>query len=132
MLRYCVATGGDTLTDVDQSIGRRDGTFFDKSTGALSDYAKGPSDCDGCSADVNCCVYLPSWGVAVRTYEHFDKVSVIFQGWMTYFGHADQARQYFIDLLHIDRPLLISWSPVCCNSNALLQACVPDLSVILQ
>ena len=31
-------------------------------------------------------------------YEHFDKVCVIFQGRMAYFGRADQARQYFIDL----------------------------------
>ena len=32
--------GGLSLWDVDQSIGRRDGTFFDKNTGALSTYAK--------------------------------------------------------------------------------------------
>ncbi|KAF8465157.1 hypothetical protein DFH94DRAFT_360910 [Russula ochroleuca] len=32
--------GGLTLSDVDQSIARRDGTFFDKSTGALTAYAK--------------------------------------------------------------------------------------------
>ena len=33
--------GGLTLPDVDQSISSRDGTFFDRSTGALSGYAKG-------------------------------------------------------------------------------------------
>ncbi|KAI9439198.1 hypothetical protein H4582DRAFT_2119755 [Lactarius indigo] len=33
--------GGLSLSDVDQSIARRDGTFFNKSTGALSSYAKG-------------------------------------------------------------------------------------------
>ena len=33
--------GGLTLSDVDQSISSRDGTFFNKSTGALSGYAKG-------------------------------------------------------------------------------------------
>ncbi|KAI9456816.1 hypothetical protein BJY52DRAFT_1187652 [Lactarius psammicola] len=33
--------GGLSLSDVDQSIARRDGTFFNKSTGALSGYAKG-------------------------------------------------------------------------------------------
>jgi hypothetical protein len=33
--------GGLSLSDVDQSIARRDGTFFDKNTGALSAYAKG-------------------------------------------------------------------------------------------
>ncbi|KAI0265431.1 ABC-2 type transporter-domain-containing protein [Gloeopeniophorella convolvens] len=31
-------------------------------------------------------------------YEHFDKVCVIYEGRMAYFGRADQARQYFIDL----------------------------------
>ncbi|KAF8497802.1 hypothetical protein F5888DRAFT_1906582 [Russula emetica] len=30
-----------SLSDVDQSIARRDGTFFDKKTGALSAYSKG-------------------------------------------------------------------------------------------
>jgi hypothetical protein len=30
-----------TLSDVDQSIARRDGTFFNQRTGALSGYAKG-------------------------------------------------------------------------------------------
>ena len=33
--------GGLSLSNVDQSIGRRDRTFFDKNTGALSTYAKG-------------------------------------------------------------------------------------------
>ena len=32
--------GALSLSDVDQSFGRRDGTFFDKNTGALSTYAK--------------------------------------------------------------------------------------------
>jgi len=32
--------GGLSLSDVDQIIARRDGTFFDKNTGALSTYAK--------------------------------------------------------------------------------------------
>jgi ATP-binding cassette subfamily G (WHITE) protein 2 (SNQ2) len=31
-------------------------------------------------------------------YEHFDKVCVIYEGRMAYFGRADQARQYFIDM----------------------------------
>lgn len=31
-------------------------------------------------------------------YQHFDKVCVIYEGRMAYFGRADQARQYFIDL----------------------------------
>jgi len=31
-------------------------------------------------------------------YQLFDKVCVIYEGRMAYFGRADQARQYFIDL----------------------------------
>ena len=31
-------------------------------------------------------------------YEHFDKVCVIYEGRMVYFGPADRARQYFIDM----------------------------------
>lgn len=31
-------------------------------------------------------------------YEQFDKVCVIYEGRMAYFGRADRARQYFIDL----------------------------------
>ncbi|KAH9077824.1 ABC-2 type transporter-domain-containing protein [Lactarius deliciosus] len=35
---------------------------------------------------------------AESLYQHFDKVCVIYEGRMAYFGRADQARQYFIDL----------------------------------
>lgn len=31
-------------------------------------------------------------------YQHFDKVCVLYEGRMAYFGRADRARQYFIDL----------------------------------
>ncbi|KAG6822795.1 hypothetical protein H0H93_004829, partial [Arthromyces matolae] len=31
-------------------------------------------------------------------YRHFDKVCVIYEGKMAYFGPAAQARQYFIDM----------------------------------
>ena len=31
-------------------------------------------------------------------YQHFDKVCVLYEGRMAYFGRADQARQYFVDL----------------------------------
>lgn len=31
-------------------------------------------------------------------YEHFDKVCVLYEGRMAYYGPADQARQYFIDM----------------------------------
>ncbi|SRR6266702_2485263 len=35
---------------------------------------------------------------AESLYQHFDKVCVIYEGRMAYFGRADLARQYFIDL----------------------------------
>ena len=35
---------------------------------------------------------------AESLYQHFDKVCVVYEGRMAYFGRADQARQYFIDL----------------------------------
>ena len=35
---------------------------------------------------------------AESLYQHFDKVCVIYEGRMAYFGRADEARQYFIDL----------------------------------
>jgi len=35
---------------------------------------------------------------AESLYQHFDKVCVIYEGRMVYFGDADKARQYFIDL----------------------------------
>ncbi len=31
-------------------------------------------------------------------YKHFDKVCVLYEGQMVYFGPADKARQYFIDM----------------------------------
>src|SRR5260370_11207022 len=31
-------------------------------------------------------------------YQPFEKVCVLYEGRMTYFGRADQARQYFLDL----------------------------------
>lgn len=33
-----------------------------------------------------------------QLYEHFDKVCVIYEGRMAYFGAAGSARQYFIDI----------------------------------
>ena len=35
---------------------------------------------------------------AESLYQHFDKVCVIYEGRMAYFGRANEARQYFIDL----------------------------------
>ena len=62
-------------------------------------------------------------------YQHFDKVCVLYEGRMAYYGPADEARQYFIDMgqvstslfcsksyihpdtsLQTDKRLLISWS----------------------
>ena len=31
-------------------------------------------------------------------YKHFDKVCVVYEGHMAYFGAADKARQHFIDM----------------------------------
>lgn len=39
-------------------------------------------------------------------YEHFDKVCVIYEGRMAYFGPADQAKQYFIDMGYVFSSLL--------------------------
>ncbi|KAI0299996.1 hypothetical protein B0F90DRAFT_1926006 [Multifurca ochricompacta] len=53
--------GGLSLFDVDQSIARRDGTFFDKSTGALSGYAKGVLIANAAWAAWRTLVLLLSW-----------------------------------------------------------------------
>ncbi|KAH9953468.1 hypothetical protein BC827DRAFT_134941 [Russula dissimulans] len=54
--------GGLTLADVDQSIARRDGTFFDTNTGALSRYAKGVLIANAAWAAWRTFVLLLSWG----------------------------------------------------------------------
>jgi hypothetical protein len=36
-------------------------------------------------------------------YRHFDKVCVLYEGRMAYFGPANQARQYFIDMGYVLR-----------------------------
>ncbi|KAI9453375.1 hypothetical protein F5148DRAFT_1277448 [Russula earlei] len=53
--------GGLNLSDVDQSIARRDGTFFNKSTGALSGYAKGVLIANVAWAAWRTLVLLLSW-----------------------------------------------------------------------
>ena len=53
-----------SLSDVDQSIMRRDGTFFDKNTGALSPYAKGVLNANAALAVWRTFVLLLSWCVA--------------------------------------------------------------------
>ena len=55
--------GGLSLSDVDQSIARRDGTFFDKNTGALSAYAKGVLIANAAWAAWRTLVLLLSWCV---------------------------------------------------------------------
>jgi len=55
--------GGLSLSDVDQSIARRDGTFFDKNTGALSAYAKGVLIANAAWAAWRTLVLLFSWYV---------------------------------------------------------------------
>jgi hypothetical protein len=56
--------GGLSLSDVDQSIARRDGTFFDKNTGSLSAYAKGILIANAAWAAWRTLVLLLSWCVA--------------------------------------------------------------------
>ena len=56
--------GGLSLSDVDQSIACRDGTFFDKNTGALSVYAKGVLIANAAWAAWRTLVLLLSWCVA--------------------------------------------------------------------
>ena len=56
--------GGLSLLDVDQSIARRDGTFFDKNMGALSAYAKGVLIANAAWAAWRTLVLLLSWCVA--------------------------------------------------------------------
>ena len=34
-------------------------------------------------------------------YRHFDKVCVLYEGRMAYFGPADQAKQYFMDMGYV-------------------------------
>ncbi|KAF8497822.1 hypothetical protein F5888DRAFT_1613094, partial [Russula emetica] len=53
--------GGLSLSDVDQSIASRDGTFFDKNTGALSAYAKGVLIANAAWAAWRTLVLLLSW-----------------------------------------------------------------------
>jgi hypothetical protein len=59
--------GGLSLSDVDQGIARRDGTFFDKSTGALSSYAKGVLIANAAWAAWRTLVLLFSWYVRFLT-----------------------------------------------------------------
>jgi hypothetical protein len=56
--------GGLSLLDVDQSIARRDGTFFDKNTGALSAYVKGVLIVNAAWAAWRTLVLLLSWYVS--------------------------------------------------------------------
>jgi hypothetical protein len=59
--------GGLSLSDVDQSIARRDGTFFDKNTGTLSPYAKGVLIANAAWAAWRTLVLLFSWYVHFLT-----------------------------------------------------------------
>ena len=57
--------GGLSLSDVDQSIANRDGTFFDKNKGALSAYAKGVLIAFAAWAAWRTLVLLLSWCVNI-------------------------------------------------------------------
>ena len=64
--------GGLSLSDVDQSIARRDGTFFDKSTGALTRYAKGVLIANAAWAAWRALVLLLSWYVVPVSFQKID------------------------------------------------------------
>ncbi|TFY58149.1 hypothetical protein EVG20_g8264 [Dentipellis fragilis] len=53
--------GGLAFSDIDQSIGKRDGTFFDQNTGALSGYAKGVLAANAAWTAWRILVLLVSW-----------------------------------------------------------------------
>ena len=57
--------GGLSLSGVDQSIGGRDGTFFDKNTGAPSAYAEGVLTANGVWAAWRTLLLLLSWCIAL-------------------------------------------------------------------
>lgn len=57
-----------SLSDVDQSVARGNGTFFDKSTGALSAYAKGILIANAAWAAWRTLVLPFSWCVAFRCF----------------------------------------------------------------
>jgi hypothetical protein len=59
--------GGLSLSDVDQSIAHRDGTFFDKNTGALSN-AKGVLIANAAWAAWRTLVLLLTWCVALSLF----------------------------------------------------------------
>jgi ATP-binding cassette subfamily G (WHITE) protein 2 (SNQ2) len=44
------------------------------------------------------CIQVTIYQAGEKLYEQFDKVCVIYEGRMVYFGPASKARQYFIDL----------------------------------
>ncbi len=60
--------GGLSLSDVDQSIARRDGTFFDNNTGALSSYANGVSIANAAWAAWRTLILLLSWWVLLHDF----------------------------------------------------------------
>jgi hypothetical protein len=57
--------GGLSLSDVDQSVARRDGTFFDKNTGALLGYAKGVLIANAAWGAWGALILLLSWCVTL-------------------------------------------------------------------
>jgi len=63
--------GGLSLSDIDQSIACCDGTFFDKSTGALTCYAKGVLIANAAWAVWRVLVLLLSWYVHLTCSEKY-------------------------------------------------------------
>ena len=58
--------GGLAVSDISQSIGKRDGTFFDLTNGALSGYAKGVLIANAAWTAWRILVLLVSWCVVLE------------------------------------------------------------------
>jgi len=54
-------------------------------------------------------------------YQHFDKVCVIYEGRMAYFGPADKAKDYFLDMGYVDSLAFLSK----CSSDLIFVASSP-------
>ena len=71
LLFFSPECGGLLLSDIDQSIAHRNGTFFDKSTGALTCYAKGVLIANAAWAAWRVLVLLLSWYVRLTCSEKY-------------------------------------------------------------
>lgn len=92
--RFCSSTRGlDASTALEFVKALRIGTDIARMTTIVSLYQAGESRF----------IRIRHWFISdlfpgEQLYEHFDKVCLIYEGRMAYFGPASSARQYFIDL----------------------------------